>query len=98
MLKGILIGGGIGLVIYALRIQFMSDFGNIWIRPDQFGIRRFRPLNLLWTMLDTFKFPFMWRLDMIDINWVYYVITFGMLGSLMSIHSKTYLTKNVTEI
>ena len=83
MLKGFLIGGSIGLVLYALRVQFMPDFGNVWIRPDQYGIRRFRPMNLLHTMMETFRFKFMWRPDMLDINWVVYLIVFGALGSIV---------------
>ena len=98
MLSHFLLGGSVGLFVYALRVQFMSDFGNIWIRPDQFGIRRFRPMNLVWMMVDTLRFPFMWKFSMIDVNWVYYFMIFGISGMLLGLHKKPVLIKSEEKV
>ena len=98
MLSHFLLGGSFGLFVYALRVQFMSDFGNIWIRPDQFGIRRFRPMNLVWMMVDTLRFPFMWKFSMIDVNWVYYFMIFGISGMLLGLHKKPFLIKSEDKV
>ncbi len=78
-----LIGGSFGLFLFSLRVQFFKDFGNIWIRQNQFGVMQFRPMNLLYMMMETFKFSFFWRIDMLDINWIAYVTLFGFFGVLI---------------
>ena len=78
-LKQSLIGAGIGNFLYALYIQFAPGMGNTWLRMNVNNEYVFAPGNLFRLMVHPFFDPNMWKLSVLDINYLTW-LGLGALG------------------
>ncbi len=65
------------IILYILWLECCPGLGNIWLRPDENGLLRVRPLNLIKFLLGpispTNGYVF-WNIEMLDINFVVFFI------------------------
>jgi antibiotic biosynthesis monooxygenase (ABM) superfamily enzyme len=66
------------IVIYLLNLEFNPSLGNIWIRPDEFGIKRIVLKNVLNFFVLPLKNIEFWKPKFWDVNpYTFFIIIFG---------------------
>ena len=53
---------------YGMYVQFSPKIGNIWYRNKSFV-----PKNLLILMMNPLHKKILWRVDMLDMNWPFWI-------------------------
>lgn len=60
-------------ILFALYLQYSPSIGNIWIRPNHSGENVFCPRSLIDVILVTFHDSNFWRIDMLDLNFFFWL-------------------------
>jgi len=66
-------------ILYSLYIEYSPSLGNIWLRPDHNNNIVFCPYNLLRFIIQPFFNPHFWQYNLLDINFLVFLIFFLIL-------------------
>lgn len=67
------------LLFFALYIEKLSNVGNILIRVDSTGLKKFQPFQLISFMLAPIQKNFLWYPRFWDINWFIFTTILNIL-------------------
>ena len=75
MISYIILGGLSSTIAFSLYVTFHPGMKGIVFRPDDTGITRFTPLNLLRLMVSPFYDSNFWKLKILDTNYIVWLIS-----------------------